>query len=252
MGQKQSILRVWKEEGETPLQMLERLREERKIGKDEKATYAGRLDPMAEGEVIVLTGEDCKKKEKYLGLDKEYEVEILFGFATDTHDILGKVTKKEGGRKKVNLLTFPSHTSQIHLFSAVQNTLKDFVGKFEQEYPKYSSKYLSQNADPEEGHSKEVEIYSIDILGESKINSESLLQNIQKRIAKVKGDFRQEEILNIWKENLEGKHEIFTIAKISCKCSSGTYMRSLAHNLGAKLGTPALAFSIKRIKIFER
>jgi len=54
-------------------------------------TYAGRLDPLAEGLLLVLTGEECKNKEKYLGLDKEYEVDVLFGFATDTYDILGKV-----------------------------------------------------------------------------------------------------------------------------------------------------------------
>ena len=56
-------------------------------------TYAGRLDPMASGVLLVLAGEETKNKDKYLGLDKEYDFEILFGFATDTYDILGKVIK---------------------------------------------------------------------------------------------------------------------------------------------------------------
>ena len=39
-----------------------RAKEEGIIPKDEKATYAGRLDPMAEGLLIVLTGESVHKK----------------------------------------------------------------------------------------------------------------------------------------------------------------------------------------------
>ncbi|MEY2671815.1 MAG: tRNA pseudouridine synthase tRNA pseudouridine55 synthase, partial [Candidatus Parcubacteria bacterium] len=42
-------------------------------------TYAGRLDPVAEGLLLVLVGDDCKEKDKYLDLNKEYELSILFG-----------------------------------------------------------------------------------------------------------------------------------------------------------------------------
>ncbi|MDQ3244755.1 MAG: tRNA pseudouridine(55) synthase TruB, partial [bacterium] len=80
-----------KKEGETPLEALESFRVKAKIGKEVKMTYAGRLDPMASGLLIILAGEECKNKEKYLRLDKEYNFEVLFGFATDTYDILGKV-----------------------------------------------------------------------------------------------------------------------------------------------------------------
>ena len=52
-------------------------------------TYAGRLDPMASGLLIVLAGEETKNKEKYLNLDKEYLFEVLFGFKTVTYDFLG-------------------------------------------------------------------------------------------------------------------------------------------------------------------
>ncbi len=82
-----------KKEGETPLQALERLRSSNSKYKDAKMTYAGRLDPMASGLLIILIGDEVKNKEKYLKLNKEYEFEVLFGFATDTYDILGKVVK---------------------------------------------------------------------------------------------------------------------------------------------------------------
>lgn len=70
---------IYKHIGETPLEALERFRREQGIAADVPMTYAGRLDPMAEGLLLILLGEECKNKEKYLGLDKEYEVEVLFG-----------------------------------------------------------------------------------------------------------------------------------------------------------------------------
>jgi tRNA pseudouridine55 synthase len=234
MPQTQSVLNLYKEVGETPLLCLERYRAEHPEYKDLPMTYAGRLDPMAEGVLLVLAGEECKKKDEYLGLDKEYEVEILFGFDTDTYDILGKIEK-----------VGEAHNISKDLFSILQS----FVGKFIQEYPKYSSKFLSQNADPEETHTKEVEIYSVDYLGMWDVSASDLLIDIESRIAKVKGDFRQQEIINLWKENLSGKNQEYQIIKIKVSCGSGTYMRSLAHNLGQKLAVPALAFSIKRERI---
>lgn len=245
MSQIQSILYLNKEVGETPLECMERWQKEHSEYVGVPMTYAGRLDPMAEGTLLVLTGEECKNKEKYLGLNKEYEVEIIFGIATDTFDILGKVTNYN-----------PQSTSQIQI-SKIQEELEKMKGKFLQEYPIYSSKTVlgrqlhdyARNAEiPDEMPSKEVEIFEIEFMGEKFIGAKELLSTIEERIAKVKGDFRQEEILKLWRTTLKEDQE-FLIIKIKVACSSGTYMRSLADNLGKKLGIPALAFSIKRTKV---
>ena len=83
-----NVIIAYKNIGETPLECLERHRKERSIDKDIPMTYAGRLDPMAEGLMILLVGEECKNKDKYLGLDKTYEFKILVGFSTDTYVFL--------------------------------------------------------------------------------------------------------------------------------------------------------------------
>ena len=82
---------VNKKEGETPLAALERLC--RDHGIYEKVTYAGRLDPMASGLLLVLSGDDVYKKDSMLEHTKTYDFTILLGVATDTGDILGKVTE---------------------------------------------------------------------------------------------------------------------------------------------------------------
>jgi tRNA pseudouridine55 synthase len=41
----------------------------------------------------------------------------------------------------------------------------------------------------------------------------------------------------------------FDIATVTITCSSGTYVRSLAHELGEQIGIPALAMRIVRDRV---
>ena len=242
-----NVILLNKKEGETPLESLEKFREKNiKKYKDIKMTYAGRLDPMASGLLIILAGEETKNKEKYLSLDKEYEFEILFGFATDTYDILGKVTKK-----------YELSITNYELEKQIKNNIKSFLGESLQKYPIYSSKTI--NGKPlfayaragEEVEMPEKKIFIKKLKLEKIIekNNKKLFKNIEKRIKKVKGDFRQNEILKIWKEELSFQERQFYIANLKVRCSSGTYVRVIANTLGEKIGIGGLAFSIKRTKI---
>lgn len=242
------ILVLNKKEGETPLEAIVRFKKSHPKYENLPATYAGRLDPMAEGLLIILTGEECKNKERYLKLSKTYEIEVLFGVQTDTYDILGKVHK----------------VSKVHKVrkEETQKILKDFLGKFRQEYPAFSSKtvegeplfayargWTKSGRLPKKLPTRTVEIFSIKVGSIKKISGRNLFKNILKRIAKVKGDFRQKEILKLWKRTLKDLNTQFSILKIKVSCSSGTYMRTLAHELGEKMKIPALAYKIKRTKI---
>ena len=78
-----------KRSGVTPLHELTELKRTRPELRQTPLTYAGRLDPMASGKLLVLVGDECKKRSLYDGLDKEYEFELLLGVKSDTGDILG-------------------------------------------------------------------------------------------------------------------------------------------------------------------
>ena len=232
-----------KKKGETPLQALDNFRLKNKEYKDIKMTYAGRLDPMASGLLLILTGEETKNKEKYLALEKEYEFEILFGFATDTYDILGKVVSSK--IEKVDI-------------SKIKSYLKTFLGEHMQQYPIYSSKTVSgkqlftyaRKGEEVEIPSRKIFIKSLKLEKTREIDNKKLFQNVEKRIKKVKGDFRQGEILEKWGNVLlSSNKEKFTIMSFKIKCSSGTYVRGIANSLGNKMKIPALAFSIKRTKL---
>ena len=240
------IILLNKKEGETPLEALENFRAKNKSYAKFPMTYAGRLDPMASGLLIILAGEETKNKEKYLALPKEYEFEILFGFATDTYDILGKVKKS----KNISL-------NEDELSEVIQKNLKYFTGKFRQKYPAYSSRTVAgkplfayaRAGEEVKIPEREVSVRELKFLKIKKISKAKLLQSIEKRINKVKGDFRQKEILKIWRENIGKGKPSYLIADFKIKCGSGTYVRGIANSLGEKIGVPALAYSIKRTKI---
>jgi tRNA U55 pseudouridine synthase TruB len=85
-------------------------------------------------------------------LNKQYEVTVLFGFATDTYDLLGywKVRQKCCLRGHTNFLLKicsmrePLSAQQAplkqHLVFELESKLKNFTGKIEQKYPPYSSR----------------------------------------------------------------------------------------------------------------
>ena len=248
-----------KKVGETPLECLERYRASMvQSGHcpflDMPLTYAGRLDPMAEGKLLVLTGDECKNKDPYLGLDKEYEIEILFGVETDTQDVLGKI----------ETVCASGDATQLHLLTRSPfSLLQKYVGTFSQKYPAYSSKTIAGKA--LHTHAREgtldtfekmperaVEIYAIDVLGTRTMTGAAIVTEILEKIALVKGDFRQEEIVSDWKIfGHENQANQFTLVRLRVTCSSGTYMRTLAKDIGTDLAMGAIAYSIKRTKIGE-
>src|SRR5258708_1099484 len=89
------IYNLYKHRGETPLECIQNFRTKHPEGKDEKWTYLGRLDPMADGVLLAATGNDAKRRDDFLNLDKEYDFTAIFGFATDSYDVLGKILRVE-------------------------------------------------------------------------------------------------------------------------------------------------------------
>ncbi len=238
--------------GETPLECLERFRQSNSKYENIKMTYAGRLDPMAEGELLVLLGEECQNKDKYLGLDKEYEFEVLFGLQTDTYDILGLPHLE---------VEPPSEYDVARHQEKVERFLKNIKGKQVQKYPPFSSKTIGGkplfeltkegSLDEQQLPEREIEVYETNFMKSYWMTGRDLKLEIFKRILLVHGDFRQEEILQNWEKNLNGREgEQFLISKIRIKCSGGTYVRGLVNSLSERISYPAVTFWIKRTKIF--
>lgn len=248
---------VEKAVGETPLDALKRFRQENKLPETIKTAYAGRLDPMASGKLLLLIGDTCKRQQQFHKLDKEYEFSILFGLTTDTHDVLGRITKisvpnniKEDLQKAIR-----SIQSETHL---------------ELPYPIFSSKTvggiplhtwalrdkLAEIAIPVQTSTihkiKLNEVYSI--TGKEIYRHATTMINSLPTVtetSKAEGaDFRRKDVLTDWQSFYDRHHsDSFVEAKLTATVSSGTYIRSLAHYLGQQCQTGAIASSIHRTKI---
>ncbi|PIR58105.1 MAG: hypothetical protein COU71_00340 [Parcubacteria group bacterium CG10_big_fil_rev_8_21_14_0_10_38_31] len=245
---KSGILNIYKPLGLSPLEAIRRFIGQNRAYQGLKMTYAGRLDPMAEGVLLVLVGETVHEKDRYLKVEKEYEAEILLGFETDTYDILGIPFKK----KVANL---PNEE--------IKKEIKKFRGEISLPLPPYSSYKIKgrplfvwareDKLNEIEIPIRQTEVYDIKFLKSYEVNSEDLSKTIGERIDKASGDFRQSETKNAWKKLLEinDLQSCYTIVKIRFTVSSGTYIRSIAHELGKRLGGGAILLSLIRTRVGE-
>ena len=230
------------------------------LGHKVKVGHTGTLDPFATGLLILLSGKMTKKSGEFLKLDKEYVATLKLGFTSTTGDIEGEIQSysNEGdasdkiqshlisdtGRKIQSCSTRgASDKIQSHLISdtgrsrpslrgsrpnsrpwppkcpqssVIESAVKSFVGVIEQTPPKYSA---------------------------IKINGERAY-----KLARKGQDFevpsRKVEIYNI--EILKYEYPELTIR---CEVSSGTYIRTLAEDIGKKLGVGAYLTELRRTKV---
>ena len=238
-------IKTYKQIGETPKELVDKYKEKTK---QKKISFAGRLDPMASGLMILLVGEECKQQDKYLKLSKTYEFDILFGFKTDTYDVLGKLISYN--------LVKPVLVDNLEI--------KSYARKFTQKYPPYSSIVVNKQplwwwSKNDKLHEieipeKEVEIFSIEeIKGPNVLSQDSLETIIKQMINSLSPEnlekFRAPEILDIWTEYFKENDVKPIIKSYRANVSSGTYIRGLTNQIGEDLGCGAIALNIKRIKI---
>ena len=194
------VLVINKEKGYTSRDVVNLV--SKKLG-TRKVGHTGTLDPLATGVLVLCVGKSLKLVELLMNHDKEYIATIKLGIETDTLDITGTITKKE---------EVPSLKEE-----QIKETLKKFIGKIEQEVPKYSAikvhgKKLyeyARNGIEVKLPTREVQIYDIKLISNLKDNQ-----------------------FTIW-----------------CSVSKGTYIRSLIRDIGRDLGTVATMVDLKRTKL---
>lgn len=247
-----------KKSGETPLVALTAWKAAHPDYAGVSASYAGRLDPMASGKLLILLGDECKKQATYTDLDKEYEIEVLLDIGSDTGDALG-------------LITYSAKQTRID-GAVLRSVLNKEVGAHMRPYPRFSSKTvngkqlflyaLEGTLDSITIPEHEEHIYGITVLDTKRIAVHALHERINSFLARVPttdepskalgANFRIDQVRAGWEELFATDSRDFALITLRVICGSGTYMRSLAGRIGEALGTNALALSIHRTKIGKR
>ncbi len=202
--------------------------------------HAGRLDPLAEGLLTVLVGDENRDVHSLRGQPKTYEVDVLLGLTSDSFDALGLVTDP---------VPTPVPTHRLEAACAGR------VGPYLQQYPPFSQARvggrsllaLSRAGVAVTRPTAERTVFAVELLGCRTITLTEARAHAIARVARVRGDFRQKSITARWNEVAQGVPQArLAVASLRIKCSSGTYMRALAHDLGTDLEMPAMAWRIRR------
>lgn len=173
----------------------------RQVTKVKQIGHTGTLDPFAQGVLPIAIGKATRLIE-YLDDEKEYLAEISFGKSTNTYDCDGEATG----------------TSDVKVTQKeIKEGLKSFEGEILQTPPIYSAikvkgKKLYEYA--RKGEAVEIEPRKVFI---EKIE----LKSFDEQEGRAGLLSRQQK------------------AEVLIKCSKGTYIRSIAHDLGQNLGCGA-------------
>ncbi len=234
--------------GITPLQAIEDFKKSNPLFSQSTLGFAGRLDPMADGLLLVLIDEENKKRREYEALSKKYTFSVLFGIRTDTYDRLGIMEK------------VTPHFSTDEIKKHLPTLLQTVPQMKSQTFPPFSSKtvlgkplywWARQNKlDEITLPSKPIVISSFSLEKIETLTSLEIGENSISIIEKIKGDFRQDETIIQWKNFIKKYHNSsFPLVTFSITCSSGTYVRGIAHEMGESIGCGAIAHTITRTAI---
>lgn len=238
-----NIIPVWKPVGVTPLQMIEVVQEKIPSLQDATIGYAGRLDPLAEGVLLLTVDQANADRKQYEQLDKQYRFEVLFGMQTDSYDLMGLFTADPA---------VCSPTQEL-----VHAHCLESIGSFQQPYPPFSAVRvngkplyywarhgkLDRVAIPE----KNVTVTEYRLLSLNSVSGASIADLAIQNVSLVSGQFRQQSIIDQWRQ-FANRHasSSFSRAELVVSCSTGTYVRGLAHALGTTLGCGAVCSRIIR------
>ena len=162
------ILNILKPPGMTSFDVVAYLRGLLRI---KKIGHTGTLDPLAVGVLPVCIGSATKAIEFLMEKDKLYRAELTLGVSTDTQDASGEIVSI----KAVNCTD-----------EEIINAVRSFTGKYMQMPPMYSALKvngkklyeLAREGITIERKSREVEIYSVDIIKIERIDKVRVLFDI--------------------------------------------------------------------------
>ena len=198
-----------------------------------KVGHAGTLDPMATGVLLACVGKATKMAEQLQAHEKEYVARIEFGATTASYDL----------EQPVDTFFPYEHITP----EAVKDALKGFVGEQEQVPPIFSAKMVggfrayeyARTGEPVELKKSVITVHSIELL--------DWIEGVEGESRKLKA---------VYSSTVRHLHNYHTAEKIAAserpqadiriRCSKGTYIRSIARDLGLALGSGAYLTALRR------
>lgn len=200
----------------------------RRILGERRVGHTGTLDPFATGVLVVLVGRATRLAQFLSGAEKEYEALIRLGYATETGDLTG--TRIGGGcgedaatraDTQVRPYIAPSKApSDLEIAAA----LASLRGEIDQIPPMYSAK-------KQQGR----KLYELARRGEE-VEREAVRVSVH--------EFATLPRAVLLSKNEDGTRDL----AVRVVCSAGTYVRTLAEEVGKRLGMGAHLAALRRTR----
>jgi len=184
----------------------------RRILKTKKVGHTGTLDPFATGVMVVVVGKATRMAQFLDKDEKEYDALVRFGFETDTGDRTGQMQNAECRMQN-------QEVAELIVNIDWETVFGPFRGEIEQVPPMYSAKKLDGK-----------KLYELARKGET-VERKAIPINISK--------------LQVIVDQLRTPQSTL---RISVACAAGTYIRTLAEDIGRAVGTGAHLEELRRIR----
>lgn len=171
--------------------------------------HLGTLDPLATGVLVVAVGEATKLIEYFMKADKVYEATAELGKVSDTYDREGEIKATLSGSSARGSSAFLTR-------EMIESLLPFFTGEIMQGPPIFSA---------------------LKIKGKPAYELARAGKKVELKARPV--TIHALEILSFETP----------ILRLRIHCSSGTYIRSLVHDLGQKLGVGAMMTELRRTRV---
>jgi tRNA U55 pseudouridine synthase TruB len=245
---------IFKPFGYTPKDVIDEIIS--KTG-SKKATFNGRLDPMACGCMLVYLDDACQLSNFDTNLGKIYRFKMALGLYTSSCDLLGypfyvPIHETDFPDVKLKIVSFLTtlqngYAQTLPSLSSFRVSNKEGITQPLWWWDKHNR--LTEISVP----TFERKLYNFKINSVSKVSLTDLAQTAIERISiiNIKHTFNQAEILEEWRRLQEcTADEKLVVFDIQVSVSTGFYVRKLVEDIGKHLCIKTITVEIERLAYF--
>jgi len=203
------LLIIDKPAGPTSHDVVSRMR---RLLREKRIGHTGTLDPMATGVLLLVVGRATRLSQFLIASDKSYEAVVRLGFATDTADAEGQPVG-------------PVSRAALPPRETIDAALDEFRGTFMQQPPAFSAKKIDGTRS-----------YKLARAGAADAR------------LKPSGDENLPAPASVTAHAIDIVSADGDSVTLRVDCSAGFYVRSLAHDLGRRLGIGGHLAALRRTR----
>lgn len=203
------LLIIDKPAGPTSHDVVSRMR---RLLREKRIGHTGTLDPMATGVLLLVVGRATRLSQFLIASDKSYEAVVRLGFATDTADAEGQPVG-------------PVSRAALPPRETIEAALDEFRGTFMQQPPAFSAKKIDGTRSYKLARAAAADA-RLKPSGDENLPAPASVTAHAIDIVSADGDS----------------------VTLRVDCSAGFYVRSLAHDLGQRLGIGGHLAALRRTR----